>query len=26
VKVYHDGLKGWEKAGLPVESGRSSGS
>jgi protein-disulfide isomerase/rhodanese-related sulfurtransferase/uncharacterized membrane protein len=26
VKVYHDGLKGWEKAGLPVQSGRSSGS
>jgi protein-disulfide isomerase/rhodanese-related sulfurtransferase/uncharacterized membrane protein len=26
VKVYHDGLKGWEKAGLPVESGPSSGS
>jgi protein-disulfide isomerase/rhodanese-related sulfurtransferase/uncharacterized membrane protein len=25
VKVYHDGLKGWEKAGLPIESGRSSG-
>jgi protein-disulfide isomerase/rhodanese-related sulfurtransferase/uncharacterized membrane protein len=26
VKVYRDGLKAWEKAGLPVEQGRSSGS
>jgi protein-disulfide isomerase/rhodanese-related sulfurtransferase/uncharacterized membrane protein len=26
VKVYHDGLRGWEKAGLPVEHGAPSGS
>lgn len=26
VKVYHDGLKAWEKAGLPVERGHPSGS
>jgi predicted DsbA family dithiol-disulfide isomerase/rhodanese-related sulfurtransferase/uncharacterized membrane protein len=26
VKVYHEGLKGWEKAGLPVASGQASGS